>query len=298
MSFNNFRQMPIAVKGVIVALLTAWLLALLSPAPATGMIIAGSPADDEQAGIKVMVDGQQVVFPDQQPYVDANQRVLVPIRFPMEAMGVLPEWLPSTQQASLTRGGTTAIFTLGSSSYTVNGVSKTMDTVPIAMNNRTLFPIRFAAEAFGATVTWDGPARSVLITTGSTAPAEDVPQPVIYKYPEDASHLDRSTLMSVTPGMDGDAVKVKCTNNDTVNVRLVWDINNNITGTTRIDEHWMSYYDLAATPYYGADGTYQLPVGTVITFDVWIKWRDSNHVSHEALVLDEYRFVVPDHPKN
>ena len=292
------RQIPITVKGVIVALLTAWLLALLSPAPATGMIIAGSPADDEQAGIKVMVDGQQVVFPDQQPYVDANQRVLVPIRFPMEAMGVSPEWLPSTRQARLTRGGTTAIFTLASSVYTVNGVSKTMDTVPIAMNNRTLFPIRFAAEAFGATVTWDGPARSVLITTGSTAPAEDVPQPSIYIYPEDASHLDRSTLMSVTPGMDGDAVKVRCTNNDIVNIIARYDINNNIVGYCRLDENYWSYYDVAATHYYGADGSYQLPVGTVLTFDVWMQWYDDNLLLHEAIVLDEYRFVVPDHLKN
>ena len=76
---------------------------------------------------------------------------------------------------------------------------------------------------------------------------------------------------------------------------MLRDLNNNITGTYRRDERWMSYYDLAATAYYGTDGTYQLPVGTALTFDVWIKWRDSNHVSHEAQVFDEYQFVVPEH---
>ena len=64
-----------------------------------------------------------------------------------------------------------------------------MDTVPIAMGGRTLFPIRFAAEAFGATASWDGPNNTVLIVTGATPPVVDAPEPVIYKYPEDAGNL-------------------------------------------------------------------------------------------------------------
>lgn len=281
------RQIPITVKFAIAALLCTGLLVGLSPAPAAGA-----------ADIKVTVDGQAIVFPDQQPYADANQRVLVPIRFPMEAMGVLPEWLPSTGQARLTRGGTTAIFTLASSLYTVNGVSKTMDTVPIAMNNRTLFPIRFAAEAFGATVTWDGPARSVLITTGSTGPAEDVPQPSIYIYPEDGEKLGGYTFMKITPGLEGNAIKVKCTNVDFLNVGVIRDLNNHLTGSYRRDERWMSYWDLAATAMYGENGTDQVPTGSTLIFEIWIHWYDDNLIKHEDLVYEDYQYVVPDHPKN
>lgn len=278
---------PVQIAAVTVLILAAVFAAIL-----------GMAAPVAAADIKVAVDGQAVVFPDQKPYADSNQRVLVPIRFPMEMMGVAVQWVQSKQQAVLTKGSTTAVFTIGSRDYTVNGSAQTMDTVPIAMNGRTLFPIRFAAEAFGAAVSWDGPSSTVLITSGNTPPAGEPPQPTIYKYPEDAAHLADGVLVKVTPGLDGDLVKVKCNNNDTVNVRPVRDINNNITGTTRIDEHWMSYYDLAATAYYGADGTYQLPVGTVLTFDVWIQWEDANRQFQEALVLDEYQFVVPDTPWN
>lgn len=117
---------------------------------------------------KVTVDGSYVDFPDQAP-IERDQRILTPIRFPMEAMGVTATWNQEDSQAILTKGSTTAIFTLGETSYTVNGVSKTMDTAPIALNDRTLFPIRFAAEAFGATVTWQAPDTAVITT--STTPA-------------------------------------------------------------------------------------------------------------------------------
>ena len=71
--------------------------------------------------ITVKVDGAAVAFPDQQPFADANSRVLVPIRFPMEMMGV--GGMAAGHPASpVDKGGTTAIFTLGSRQYTVNGV--------------------------------------------------------------------------------------------------------------------------------------------------------------------------------
>jgi len=47
-----------------------------------------------------------------------------------------------------------------------------MDTQAVIVNSRTAFPIRFAAEAMGATVGWDGKTYTVIITTnGTVAPA-------------------------------------------------------------------------------------------------------------------------------
>lgn len=43
----------------------------------------------------------------------------------------------------------TAVFTLGSTSYTVNGESKTADVAAYAENGRTYLPVRYAAEALG-----------------------------------------------------------------------------------------------------------------------------------------------------
>ncbi|WDM21661.1 copper amine oxidase N-terminal domain-containing protein [Paenibacillus polymyxa] len=44
---------------------------------------------------------------------------------------------------------TKAVFTLGSTSYTVNGESKTADVAAYAQNGRTYLPVRYAAEALG-----------------------------------------------------------------------------------------------------------------------------------------------------
>jgi uncharacterized protein YxjI len=115
--------------------------------------------------VSVKVDGQYVSFPDQKPYIDSANRTMVPVRAPMEKMGCTVEWNDKTRQATITKGDKTAVFTIDKNTYTVNGQTKTMDTKAVITNNRTAFPIRFAAEAMGAKVDWDANTYTVLITT-------------------------------------------------------------------------------------------------------------------------------------
>ncbi len=120
--------------------------------------------------VSVKVDGQYVSFPDQKPYIDSANRTMVPVRAPMEKMGCTVEWNDKTRQATITKGDKTAVFTIDKNTYTVNGQTKTMDTKAVITNNRTAFPIRFAAEAMGATVGWDADTYTVLISTGQVEP--------------------------------------------------------------------------------------------------------------------------------
>ena len=53
-----------------------------------GLCLTAGIAPAQGAAITVKVDGNPVIFPDQAPYLDAQDRTLVPIRFPMEALGV------------------------------------------------------------------------------------------------------------------------------------------------------------------------------------------------------------------
>jgi hypothetical protein len=95
---------------------------------------------------------------------------MVPVRAPMEKMGCTVDWNDKTRQATITKGDKTAVFTIGKNTYTVNGQTKTMDTKAVIVNDRTAFPIRFAAEAMGAKVDWDANTYTVLITTGQVQP--------------------------------------------------------------------------------------------------------------------------------
>lgn len=80
---------------------------------------------------------------------------------------VAPTPVPTPNYA----GGThTIIFKLNSSSYTVDGVTSTMDSAVMAKNNRTYIPLRYVSNALGipaGNIKWDGPSKTVIIQDGS-----------------------------------------------------------------------------------------------------------------------------------
>lgn len=117
-----------------------------------------------------MVNNQPVAFPDQQPFINKDNRTLVPVRAPLEAARAAVTWNDVARQATVAKGDKTAVFTIGSKQYTVNGETKHMDTEAQIAGNRTVFPIRFVAEAIGLTVTWDENTWTV----GITAPAATI----------------------------------------------------------------------------------------------------------------------------
>lgn len=60
------------------------------------------------------------------------------------------------------------IFNLGQNTYTINGQNTTMDVSPVIVENRTLLPIRFAADPLGAVTEWNGNENKVTVTLGAT----------------------------------------------------------------------------------------------------------------------------------
>jgi hypothetical protein len=58
----------------------------------------------------------------------------------------------------------TVELTIGKKEFTVLGVKKKMNTTATQQNGRSLVPVRFVAEAFGADVVWDRNTRTVYIT--------------------------------------------------------------------------------------------------------------------------------------
>lgn len=94
-------------------------------------------------GVPVRVDNDNT---DVRPYLDANDRTLVPLRFIAEAFGADVAWDGDTQTVSIS-GDADISMQIGSSSYKVNQTAKEMDTAPVLMNDRTMMPLRAIAEA-------------------------------------------------------------------------------------------------------------------------------------------------------
>jgi hypothetical protein len=68
------------------------------------------------------------------------------------------------------KGKNSAKFVIGEPAYWVNGVEKTLDTLPlIDQGGRALLPVRALSEALGAHAYWDQDSQTASILKGDSA---------------------------------------------------------------------------------------------------------------------------------
>jgi hypothetical protein len=127
--------------------------------PAPGETIGSG---EFRIGSNIYYAGGVAKVMDVAPYIKGD-RTYVPMRYLGEILGAEVVWDDAARTVTLTRGDITVVFTIGSTSYTVNGEAKTADVAPEITNDRTMLPARFVAEAFGAVVGWDAASQTVLI---------------------------------------------------------------------------------------------------------------------------------------
>jgi len=133
---------------------------------------AASPIKYGIPNINVLLDGKRIAFPDVWPQVDANQRVLVPIRVVSENLGAKVNY--ANNMITITQGSKVIVLTIGSKTATVNGKPVTFDSAAVVKNSRTLVPLRFVSEALGQTVEWDGTDKYVWIGKKEVPVLQDV----------------------------------------------------------------------------------------------------------------------------
>lgn len=89
---------------------------------------------------------------DTKPYVNEENRTMVPLRFISEAFGAAVDYNDAAKKIIIKNDESEIIMTVGSNSYSANGEVRTMDTVPVISNDRTLVPIRAIAEALNKNI--------------------------------------------------------------------------------------------------------------------------------------------------
>lgn len=134
-------------------------------------LVAGTNGSKYVADVRVCVDGKMIVFADQKPFIDTNNRTLVPVRFPAEQLGASVDWMEQTRQVKVenknhaTLPDSNILLTIGKQEVTVNGMTRVMNTTAIIMGNRTMVPLSFIGEYMGARVKWDGGSRIAFVFT-------------------------------------------------------------------------------------------------------------------------------------
>ena len=95
-------------------------------------------------GAKRRVDNDNL---DVKPYINSNDRTMVPLRFIAEAFGADVAYDNDTREITIELRKRAIRMVPDNSSYTVDGKSLTMDTAPVISDDRTFVPLRAVGEA-------------------------------------------------------------------------------------------------------------------------------------------------------
>ncbi len=138
---------------------------LLCLIAAVGAVSGFGTGAANAAAVTIVVNGATVNF-DQPPEERAG-RVFVPLRGVFERLGASVVY--SNGQINATGNGHNVSLHIGSTQATVNGQPVAVDVAPFLVGARTLVPLRFVAQALGATVDYNNSTRVVSINNGGSA---------------------------------------------------------------------------------------------------------------------------------
>ncbi len=175
------------------------------------LVLGFVPAAFAASPITIEIDGQ-TVSSDVAPVVQ-NGTTLVPVRVITEYLGADVSWNQANQQAIVKTAAYTVIFTLGSTTYTVNGQSKTLSVAAQALNGRTLIPIRALAESIGADVEYDSASNTAIVDYFTTMSGSikisgsTTVQPISQAAADNLLAMNSALTISVAGGGSGTGIK-------------------------------------------------------------------------------------------
>jgi hypothetical protein len=143
----------LSLKGTAIAVATSMSICA---------VLAAAPPAFAQSTVAIVVDGSQMQF--NQPPIERGGRVFVPLRGVFERLGATVVYSNGTINA--TGNGRNVSLTIGSNQATVNGQTQTLDEAPFLLGSSTLVPLRFIAQALGASVDWNNNSSTVTINGG------------------------------------------------------------------------------------------------------------------------------------
>jgi hypothetical protein len=148
---SGSRLLSLALAVLLSAPVVAW----PAPAAAAGAAVALS------VGPSIEVNG--IVLSGADSFVDAGT-TYVPLRAVSAALGARVRWSPEARAVELVLGSQQVQLFIGTSLAIINREVVPLAAPPRLIDGSTYVPLRFVAEAFGATVGWDQAAGRVIIT--------------------------------------------------------------------------------------------------------------------------------------
>jgi hypothetical protein len=128
--------------------------------------------------VQVNMDEQVLTFPDTQPSLMYSDNVMVPVRPVLEHMGGEVHWNSATKTVTANVKGKEIELKIYEPVATVDGKYLDLQNAPVMVDGRTLIPMRFLVDAFGAQVNWSETDKMLSIDTdGAIAQEDSAPAP-------------------------------------------------------------------------------------------------------------------------
>ena len=104
----------------------------------------------------VIVNGNELAFSEESgiPFVNSDDRTMVPVRLVAESLGADVSWSEPEQKVTVATDECTIEVFVGKTDLIVNGKKTQMDTSVTETGGRTYLPVRYIAEAAGCNVMW------------------------------------------------------------------------------------------------------------------------------------------------
>ena len=116
--------------------------------------------------IKLVMNSKNGLINDNKTVLDVPPQAIkgntmVPLRFIAEAFGCQVAWNAGEKKITITRGTFEMVLWMDKTKAKVNGQDKVLKAPPTSVKGKTLVPLRFIAEAFGATVNFDSKTQEI-----------------------------------------------------------------------------------------------------------------------------------------
>ena len=140
---------------------------------------------------RLIIDNQELLGLDSPPII-RDDITMVPARAVFEHVGGTVSGANNYTEITINFRGDVLVMTVGLEWAQLNGEYMFMVAPPAIINNRTLIPLRFAAEAFGFEVAWDPVNRAAILVsppyesgTPGDPPPTPTPPPDVFLPPQD-----------------------------------------------------------------------------------------------------------------
>lgn len=122
--------------------------------------------------VTVILNNQELPFVPVEglgvPFIDENNRTMIPLRKPLEAIGATVSYDERNRIVTIEKAGTNVGLPIGENVITVNGQEVTIDTRSIIEDGRTYIPLRAVLTAFGYGIEWHANSSTIMIFNDSS----------------------------------------------------------------------------------------------------------------------------------